>query len=65
MKFLPVVNHSLKYNPAVDGLRGIAISLVFLFHLWPDLFSFGYLGVDVFFILSGFLITQALCKNFQ
>ena len=65
MKFIPVVNHSLKYNPAVDGLRGIAISLVFLFHLWPSYFSFGYLGVDVFFVLSGFLITKIIYTKLE
>jgi len=57
---IPIVNHSLKYNPALDGLRGIAISLVMLFHIWPEYFSFGYVGVDIFFVLSGFLITQII-----
>ena len=50
----------MKYNPALDGLRGVAIALVVLFHIWPDLFSFGYVGVDIFFVLSGFLITQII-----
>jgi len=65
MNFLPIVNHSLKYNPSIDGLRGIAISLVFLFHLWPEYFSFGYLGVDIFFILSGFLITKIIYTKME
>ena len=52
--FIPVVNHSLKYNPSIDGLRGIAISLVLIFHIWPEYFSFGYVGVDIFFVLSGY-----------
>jgi peptidoglycan/LPS O-acetylase OafA/YrhL len=60
MKFLPIVKHSLKYNPALDGLRGIAILFVLLFHIWPEYFSFGYVGVDIFFVLSGFLITQII-----
>ena len=46
--YIPVVNHSLKYNPSIDGLRGISISLVLLFHVWPNYFSFGYVGVDIF-----------------
>ncbi len=58
--FIPIVNHSLTYNPAIDGLRGIAITLVLLFHIWPEFFSFGYVGVDIFFVLSGYLITQIL-----
>jgi len=57
---IPIVNHSLKYNPSFDGLRGIAISLVLLFHIWPEYFSFGYVGVDIFFVLSGYLITQII-----
>jgi peptidoglycan/LPS O-acetylase OafA/YrhL len=57
---IPVVNHSLKYNPSLDGLRGIAVSIVILFHIWPAYFPFGYLGVDLFFILSGYLITQII-----
>ena len=64
-RFIPVVNHSLKYNPALDGLRGIAISLVLLFHIWPEYFSFGYVGVDIFFVLSGYLITQIIHTKLQ
>lgn len=58
--FIPIVNHSLKYNPSIDGLRGISILLVLVFHIWPDYFSFGYVGVDIFFVLSGYLITQII-----
>ena len=67
MLFRPLVKvkHSLKYNPALDGLRGIAISLVLLFHIWPEYFSFGYVGVDIFFVLSGYLITQIIYSNLQ
>jgi peptidoglycan/LPS O-acetylase OafA/YrhL len=60
LNFIPIVNHSLKYNSSLDGLRGIAILLVLFFHIWPDIFSFGYVGVDIFFVLSGFLITQII-----
>ena len=63
--FIPVVNHSLKYNPVLDGLRGIAITLVLLFHIWPEYFSFGYVGVDIFFVLSGYLITQIIHTKLQ
>lgn len=63
--FIPIVNHSLKYNPSIDGLRGIAISLVLLFHIWPKYFSFGYVGVDIFFVLSGYLITQIIYTKLE
>ncbi|KAI6185716.1 Acyltransferase [Aphelenchoides besseyi] len=42
----------------LQGLRGISILLVLLFHLWPSHFPAGYLGVDVFFVLSGYLMTM-------
>jgi peptidoglycan/LPS O-acetylase OafA/YrhL len=46
-------------------LRGIAITLVLLFHIWPEYFSFGYVGVDIFFVLSGYLITQIIVTKLQ
>ncbi|MCT7405731.1 acyltransferase family protein [Aliarcobacter cryaerophilus] len=63
--FIPIVKHSLKYNPSIDGLRGIAISLVLIFHIWPEYFSFGYVGVDIFFVLSGYLITQIIYTKLE
>lgn len=63
--FIPVVNHSLKYNSLIDVLRGIAISLVLIFHIWPEYFSFDYVGVDIFFVLSGYLITQIIYTKLE
>lgn len=63
--FVPQVNHSLKYNSSIDGLRGVSIFLVLLFHIWPNYFSFGYVGVDVFFVLSGYLITQIIYTKIE
>ena len=62
-KSIPLVNHSLAYNPSIDGLRGIAVLLVVIFHIWHGVFSFGYVGVDIFFVLSGFLITQIIYQK--
>lgn len=49
-----------RYKPAVDGLRAIAIVLVLLFHAQPNWLSGGYIGVDVFFVISGYLITSLI-----
>lgn len=48
------------YNPALDGLRALAITLVVLLHCHVPLFWRGHVGVDLFFVLSGFLITRLL-----
>ena len=55
-----------KHVPALDGLRGVAILLVITRHqLIPFSLSGGFLGVDLFFVLSGFLITTLLLKEFD
>ena len=52
--------YKLQYNPALDGLRGVAIALVLLSHAHVPLFDGAFFGVDLFFVLSGFLITTLL-----
>ncbi len=51
------------YRPEIDGLRAIAIMCVILFHLDAVGFAGGYLGVDMFFVISGFLITQKIIQQ--
>ena len=51
------------YRPHLDGLRAVAVYLVVLFHAGSDRFAGGYIGVDVFFVLSGFLVTQLLLRD--
>jgi peptidoglycan/LPS O-acetylase OafA/YrhL len=53
----------LLYRPEIDGLRAIAIIMVIFGHLTWKPFQYGPLGVDVFFVISGFLITQILLKT--
>ena len=54
------MRRSLTYQPALDGLRGVAVALVVLFHMGFGWMSGGYVGVSVFFTLSGFLITSLI-----
>ncbi len=53
------------YRPDLDGLRALAVLMVVVFHAAPELAPGGYLGVDVFFVLSGFLITGLLLHALQ
>ncbi len=55
----------LAYSPALDGLRAIAVVSVMLYHGGVAVASGGFLGVDVFFVLSGFLITTLLLLEFE
>ena len=54
---------STVFRPEVQGLRTIAVLGVVLFHLWPNRLTGGYVGVDVFFVISGFLITEHLLRE--
>jgi peptidoglycan/LPS O-acetylase OafA/YrhL len=50
-------------RPEIQALRALAVGLVIAAHLWPDLVPGGFLGVDVFFAVSGFLITSLLVEE--
>jgi peptidoglycan/LPS O-acetylase OafA/YrhL len=54
---------TLEYRPDVDGLRAVAIFLVLIFHASSNLLRGGYVGVDVFFVISGYLITRIILNG--
>lgn len=55
----------MKFLTDIEGLRALAIVPVVAFHAWPHLLPGGYVGVDVFFVISGYLITTLLLQWLQ
>src|SRR5215471_10287315 len=53
------------FRPDVQGLRALAVALVLVYHLYPSLVPGGFVGVDVFFVISGYLITGQLWRGFK
>lgn len=50
----------MKFSPDIEGLRAVSILLVVIYHYFPSAIGGGYVGVDVFFVISGYLITHSL-----
>lgn len=55
----------IKYRGDIDGLRAVSIIGVLLFHVFPWVFPFGYIGVDIFFLISGYLISSIVLENYK
>lgn len=56
-------NVATNFRPDVQGLRTVAVMAVVLYHLWPKRITGGFVGVDVFFVISGFLITGHMYRE--
>ena len=55
----------MTYRPDIDGLRAIAILSVIVYHAWPFALPGGFVGVDIFFVISGYLISKQIFSEIQ
>ncbi len=55
----------IRYRSDIDGLRAFAVLAVFIYHLYPKLLPGGFVGVDMFFVISGYLITRILIREHE
>lgn len=59
----PAVGLGRRHRPDIQGLRALAVTLVVWYHIWPQSLPGGFVGVDVFFVISGYLIVGSLARE--
>lgn len=61
------MHYNLKspYKPEIDGLRAISITAVLMYHAFPNLLPGGFVGVDLFFVISGYLVTSTIVREIE
>ncbi|WP_435299196.1 acyltransferase family protein [Timonella sp. A28] len=57
--------HLPSFSVGIQALRALAVALVVIYHVWPGLVPGGFVGVDIFFVISGYLITLGMLKEYQ
>lgn len=57
--------HGGRYRPDIDGLRALAVLAVVIFHFFGKPLRGGFVGVDIFFVISGYLITRILLSDLE
>ena len=63
MQGMEILRVKMKYRSEIDGLRAVAVLPVIFFHAGFSVFQGGFIGVDVFFVISGYLITSILLSD--
>ncbi len=58
-----LIGETIGFRSDIQGLRALAVLLVVIYHIWPHALTGGFVGVDVFFVISGFLMTAVLLKT--
>jgi len=61
----PSLSSAVTYRAEIDGLRAVAVLPVVLYHADVSLFKGGYVGVDIFFVISGYLITSIIIHELE